>query len=143
MVYADEIEDLKLEKQLVNPDSFYYPAKRYIENLQNMFMFSKDSKVNLHKNLLKKRASELKYIVEDRVLSELERGSQRFAYQAGILVEEAEKDYTEQGKKEIKDQFSKYKKLLDQLRDNFKANSSFWMLIQQDIDTLDILSEKI
>lgn len=141
-IKVDAEEKIELKQEMINPGSFYYPAKRFLENTQKMFMFSKDAKFNFKKTLLKKRMSELKYLTNNRILSEIERGSQRFAYHAGVLVEE-NGEKSEKEKEEIKKIFKDYKVVLEELRDKFKSNSSFWLLLQQDIDTLNILTQKL
>ncbi|MBU0671164.1 hypothetical protein KKF29_03325, partial [Patescibacteria group bacterium] len=68
--------------------------------------------------------------------------SQRLAYQAGVFAESS----ITCGKNEkelVLSLFIKYKPILEKMRDNFPANSPFWLLSQQDIDTFDILSGKL
>ena len=56
---------------------------------------------------------------------------------------ELSKKLVSSDKSSIQNKFKEYKPILEKLRDIYPANSSFWMLIQYDIDTLDILSKKL
>ena len=58
------------------------------------------------------------------------------------MTEIVEKKKIDEKKKLIKI-FEKYSKLLANLRDKYPANSSFWMLVQHDINSLSILSERL
>lgn len=141
LIYAGESEQLGLPKTSVNPGSFYYNFKRLFEKGQEKLIFSKSSKETFYSSQLKVRLAELNYVVENKVLSEIESSSKRFAYQAGVLTDfvVAENKDKEKTAKE----FEQMQKLLEKLRDKYPANSSFWMLIQHDINTLSILSEKL
>lgn len=141
LIYADG--ELSLPTTKINPGNFYYNFKRLWEKTFEYLNFPTQSKISYRESLLKTRLAELKYIVDNKVLSEVENSSKRFSYQAGILVDLIEKQNDEDRKKKIKEEFQKYNKLLDNLRDKYPANSSFWMLIQHDINTLNILSDRL
>jgi len=94
-------------------------------------------------SLLKTRLSELDYVVNNKVLSEVQTSSERFAYQAGILTQELIKQNNSDEKTKLVKEFEKYGNFLANLRDKYPANSSFWMLVQHDINTLSILSEHL
>lgn len=141
LLYAEEPEQLTLPKTTVNPGSFYYSFKRIWEKGQEKLAFSGDSKKSLYNSLIKTRLAELSYVVENRVLSEVESSSQRFAYQAGVLTDLVIKENKD--KQKTTEEFQQMQKFLEKLRDKYPANSSFWMLIQHDINTLTILSEKL
>ncbi len=137
---SDEILILKTES--VNPGSFYYPIKRLWEKGRARLLFNMQSKVEFNESLLKTRLIELNYVVERKLLSEVQTSSERFAYQAGILTEELVKG-SQDKKEEAFKKFDQFSKMLEKLRDNYPANSSFWMLVQHDINTLKILSDKL
>lgn len=140
--YALELDELGLPKTSVNPGSFYYPFKRLLEKGQEKLLFFADSRRSFYSSLFKTRLAELSYVVNNKILSEVQGSSERFAYQAGILTEEmiGQKDEDRQKTVEV---FKRYSDYLAQLRDQYAANSSFWMLIQHDINTLKILSDKL
>lgn len=142
-VIASNNTDKEIKQERTNPGSFYYSLKRAWEKVRWFFIFSDQNKVDYHQDLINKRLSELKYVVDSKLLSEVETSSQRFAYQAGVLVGQLKKmNDKERDTKLLKD-FEKYKLVLEKLRDNYPANSSFWMLLQHDINTLNILSDQI
>lgn len=143
VIYAEGTEQLKLPNVTVNPGSFYYPFKRLIEKGRERLVFSRDSKKSFYTSLLKTRLAELNFVVNNKMLSEIQSSSERFAYQAGILSEELIKQNNTSGKENLIKEFDTYSKFLDTLRDKYPANSSFWMLIQHDINTLKILSESL
>lgn len=140
-VRADEVSAINIKNEAINPGSFYYSFKRLWEKGRARLFFNIKSKVSFSESLLKTRLAELNYVVEKKLLSEMQTSSERFAYQAGILTEELIS--ANKGKEEMIKKFEQYAKFLEGLRDNFPANSSFWMLVQHDINTLSILSEKL
>lgn len=142
VISADE-ETLSFKNEVINPGSFYYPFKRLWEKGKEKFIFSQNTKRLFYKSLLITRLSELNFIVENKFLSEVQQSSERFAYQAGILTEELVKQKNKEDKEKIIKEFEQYSKFLEKLRDKYEANTSFWMLIQHDINTLKILSESL
>ena len=142
-VFAETKSDLEIKSQIIYPGSFYYPFKRVLEKVEEKLQFSGQSKISFYESLLKTRLTELNYVVEKRFLSEVQTSSERFAYQAGILSEELIKQSKVKDKERFIKEFEQYKKFLPNLRDKFEANSSFWMLVQHDINTLNILSDQL
>lgn len=142
-IHAQGVEQLDLPKTTLNPGSFYYPLKRLWEKAEGKFMFSSEAKKSFYESLLKTRLAELKYVVESKLLSEVQTSSERFAYYAGVLTEELVKQNKVNEKGSLIKEFEKYSKYLDKLRDNYPANSSYWMLVQHDINTLSILAERL
>lgn len=128
-------------KSAINPDSFFYQIDRGLEKIFFKFQFSNDSKINYQKALLEERFSELDYIARNKKLGQFETSSQRFAAQAGTLVEHITVNYLDKDK--IRKTLNKYKEYLPKLRDLYQANSSFWLLIQQDIDSLNLYIDKL
>ena len=141
-VYAEKDEQLDLPKTTINPGSFYYPLKRLWKKGRDVLNFTTGSKKSYALTLLTIRLSELNYVVDNKLLSEVQTSSERFSYSAGIVADLVKKADDDEKKKLIED-FEKYGKFLENLRDKYAANSSFWMLIQHDINTLKILSEKL
>lgn len=138
-IYANE--ELNLPSTKINPGSFYYPFKRILEKGWEKLQFSQTQKIAFYKLQLKTRLAELNYVVEKKLLSEVQSSSERFAYYAGILTGELVKENKDK-EKAVKE-FEQYGKFLERLRDKYEANSSFWMLIQHDINSLKILSERL
>lgn len=140
-VYANE--QLNLPDTKINPGSFYYPVKRLWEKGQEKLQFGRQAKINLYGSLLKTRLAELNYVVEKKLLSQVQGSSERFAYYAGILTEEIVKQNKDADKKNLIKEFENFSPFLESLRDKYEANSSFWMLVQHDINTLRILSDQL
>ena len=138
-VYANE--QLSLPDTKINPGSFYYPFKRILEKGWEKLQFGKTQKIDFYKSQLKTRLAELNYVVEKKLLSEVQSSSERFAYYAGILTGELVKENIDK-EKAVKE-FEQYSNFLEKLRDKYEANSSFWMLIQHDINALGILSDQL
>ncbi|MDP3758740.1 MAG: DUF5667 domain-containing protein [Candidatus Daviesbacteria bacterium] len=141
LVFADNTSNLNLPNTKINPGSFYYPVKRVLEKGWERLQFGETQKIEFYKSQLKVRLAELNYVVEKKLLSEVQTSSERFAYQAGILTEELVKQNKVADKENLIKEFAQFSPFLDRLRDVYPANSSFWMLIQHDINSLKILSE--
>ena len=139
---AQSPESFNLPSQNTLPGSSGYPFKRLKEKITEFFKFSSASKFSYRQSLLEKRVSELVSLIENKNQLEVANATQRVAYEAGILAES-----TYNGSRSDKDfligLFEKYKPILGKMRDNFPANSPFWLLSQQDIDTMNILSAKL
>lgn len=138
-IYAEE--NINLKNEAINPGSFYYSFKRLWEKGMEKLQFSQQSRLNYLDSLLETKLSELNYVVENKLLSEVQGSSERFAYYAGILTEELIKGNKDTVK--VVKEFEQFSKFLEKLRDNYPANTSFWMLVQHDINTLTILSERL
>lgn len=132
------------KKETINPGSSYYSIKRVWEKGRSIFIFNEQAKIDYKKSLLKARLAELNYIVNQKILSEVESSSGRISYQAGVLTEELLKQNKSQVKEETIKEFEQYSKFLLVLRDKYNnSDSSFWRLIQYDIDSLKILSDRL
>lgn len=141
-VYAGAISQ-SIKEPLIKPNGdIFYNVKRGYEKILEKFQFSNASKLNYHQNLLLTRLSELKYVAERKDLGQLQKSTERFSYEAGKLTQLSEKLHSID-KASIQNKFKEYKPVLEKLRDLYVYNSSFWRLIQYDIDTLDILSKKL
>lgn len=136
-------ESIQIKEESINPGAFQYPLKRAWEKMRLFFTFGSENKLNFQQVLLGKRLSELKFVVDKKDLSVLETTSQRFSYQAGTVVEQLKKSGKDEKKAEVLEDFAKYQPVLENLRDQYPANSSFWMLLQHSINTLKILSDQL
>lgn len=139
-IFADE-QQIDLPSVIINPDSFYYPIKRLWEKVREKFEFSNEARIKYDQNLTITRLAELKFVVDNKLLSEVQHSSERFAYQAGILTDDLVKQNKD--KEKFLKEFDQFSKFLEGLRDKYPANSSFWMLIQHDINSLSILSNRL
>lgn len=136
-------QKMEIKDESINPGSIYYPLKRAWEKIRERIIFSPDAKITYHASLTAMRLSELNYVVEKDLPGEYQTSSERFAYQAGILVDDLIRYNKTDQKEKVADDFKSYTKVLELLRDKHPANTSFWMLIQHDINTLQILTQKL
>lgn len=127
----------------INPGSFFYQFKRVWEKIYLLMLFQPQEKLNYDKTLYDERLSELSYVVGNNLLAEVENSTKRFSYQAGSLVSEIIKQNKAEEKNSLIKKFANDMELLAKLRDHFHANSSYWLFIQFDIDTLKILSTQL
>lgn len=141
--YAAEFEKLNLPTQIVNPGDFYYSPVRLWEKIVEKFQFNKENKFKYAGSLIDRRMSELGFVVKNRRLGEIQRSSQRLAYQVGTLTEFLIQQADKEMKEQMKTKINSFSPALSELRDNFPANSSFWMLVQHDINALKEYSEKL
>ncbi len=132
-----------LQDPWVSPNSFLYPIKRGWENFTESMTFSKNDKYEKSSELLKERLRELNYIVKNNKKSENQRASERYSYIAGVSVDNLISLKDKSKNDEMKNLMNSHEEVLGGLRDRYPANSSYWLLIQQNIDTLNILNQKI
>jgi len=138
-----ENSNLDLKQENINPGNTLFTLKRLTEKIHEKVLFSQEKKVTLYERLTVKRLSELNYLVQNKNLTPIEQASQRLSAQAGVFVDGlANLEDSERNQKTL-ESFSIYKVKLGELRDNYPANSSYWLLLQQNIDTFEILSQKI
>lgn len=134
--------DFNISKQTINPGSIYYPLKRLIEKILVNFQIDPKSKASFYENLVQTRLAELKYVAEKNYLDQVERSSQRVSYQVGILTDYLIAQELDDKKGQIVNLYGQDKVILEQLRDKYPANSSFWMLIQHVINSINLNLEK-
>jgi len=142
VIRAESPESLGLTPQKTLPGSALYPIKRLKEKFTELTSFSSEAKIKYGIILLEKRLSELASLVERKDPIYLESSSQRLSAQAGNLADYASTLDTER-KELVLSYFKAYTPPLNKLRDNYPANYAYWLSIQQNIDTLNILSEKL
>ncbi len=140
-IFAQTPESFGLVPQKTLPGTSGYVFKRIKEKVTEFFKFSIQEKYTYRKELLGRRVSEYVSLVANNDQSQIADASQRLAFEAGTLVSSIGE--SKENKVEVISLFEKYKPILGKMRDNFPANTPFWLLSQQDIDTLNILSEKL
>lgn len=141
VIYASELEKLNLPTQSINPGDFYYPAVRLLEKIGEKFQFDNNAKFNYLNFLIDKRMSELSFVIKRNRLDEIQRSTERLSYQVGITTDFLIKQKDKKGL--LKAKINNFLPTLAELRDKHPANSSFWMLVQHDINSLKEYSEKL
>lgn len=138
--------EVNLPNILVTPNNYlFYSLTRLTEKGLILIKISKESKVDYFKSLTLKRLAELKYVVDNKLLSEVQQSSQRLSYQIGILSDYLSINQNQLSKQKLdtKNLLNSYRELLADLRDKYPANSSYWMLVQHVINSLEINLEKL
>lgn len=126
----------------IPPGSFYYSFKRLSEKIMVNFYINPESKMNYYKDLFQNRIAELQYIIDKKYLDQVEQSTQRVSYEVGILTDYVVAEKLNSQKKNLVDLFKGDKIILEKLRDKYPANSSFWMLVQHSINSIDLNLQK-
>ena len=111
----------KIETVMTHPGTLSYKLKRLAEKISGKFLFFSDSKLNYEKKLLNTRFSELQYIAASRNYEEVQRSSERFAYQAGIVTSLVQNASPEE-KEKIINLFKNYRDDLNKIKFYFEMD---------------------
>lgn len=113
------------------------------EKIQGFFKFSSEDKVSYQKGLVEKRFAELIYVIDNGHGDLIEEVSSRYAAYVGKTTDDLiSKKVNKENENYIK-MFESHATILPVLRDHFPANSGFWLLLQHDINTVQIFSDRI
>ncbi len=134
-VYADTFD---LPSIKIAPNSFFYPLKRISEKVVVYFYFDSNKKADYYQNLVQVRLAELKYIVDKDFRDQVERSTQRVSYQIGILTDYVVGKKLNNKQQSLADLYKSYRIILEKLRDKYPENSSYWMLVQHIINSIDL-----
>lgn len=139
---ANAQQTMGLPNIIVQPGMFIYPFMRLEEKIFERFQFNNEAKGKYYQDILQKRLAELKIVVDNNYLDEVEKSSQRVSYQVGILSDYIKNKNLNNKKNSIQKIYQEDKVILEKLRDKYQANTSFWMLIQHVINSIDFNSQK-
>lgn len=140
-VYAQQSRELP--NIVIQPGMFIYPLMRLEEKFLEKFQFNSGAKEKYYQDLVQKRLAELKFVIDNNYLDEVEKSSQRVSYQVGILTDYIVREKLDSNKSTVIDLYNKDKLILEKLRDKYHSNSSFWLLVQHIINSLDINLQKL
>lgn len=140
LVYGQQ--GINLPSVFIQPSMTYYPVKRLFENLMEKFQFTNENKEKYYEDLLQKRLAELKYVVDRDYLDQVEKSTQRVSYRVGILTDYVVRKKLNNKKQHLVDLYKEDKMILEKLRDKYPSNSSYWMLVQHIINSIDINQQK-
>lgn len=140
---AVSLKDLNIQPERINPGNILYNVKRVWEKVQERVITNKDAKIRLYSSLVEQRLSELDYVVETKNRNQMEKTSSRLAYYAGTLEEFLENNASQETKLQVREKYKTYLEPLALMRDEFSANSSDWMFVQYDIDSLNNYIQKL
>lgn len=141
LVYGQQ--ETNLPSISIQPIMTYYPIKRLFEKLIEKLQFTNETKEKYYEDLVQKRLAELKYIVDKDYLDQVEKSTQRVSYQIGILTDYVAGKKLNNKKQSLDDLYKEDKIILEKLRDKYPANSSFWMLVQHVINSIEINLQKL
>lgn len=103
--------------------------------------FNPVSKSIYWRKLVDKRLAEMKLVVEQDRLDIFEQTSSRYSTYLGRYSNYiVSKNLTSQ-KKIAEQMFNKHTEILKPLRDKYEYDSGWWLMLQQNIDTIDILKK--
>ena len=128
--------DIKYED--VNPQSgFKYSFKRLQEKIMLLFAFSETSKLDVYQNLLNRRLSELKFVVDKKDISNIQTVSQRYAQTAGEVTEFIQ-NTSSSNKQSTKKLLESHLLIIKQFQNNFDNTTAEWRFLKHDEDYLRI-----
>ena len=139
---AQENDSSPIILEQVNPDyAFQYKLKRLGEKFRNITtnLFNKSKAGDLMLELTQKRAKELLYIADKQKIEHLETATSRYITYTGLLSEASINGFN---KVEIINAMEKYVSPLTRLRDKNPAQSAEWLLLQQALDSTNVLISK-
>ena len=105
--------------------------------------FSKSGKTKYQIVLTEKRLAELKYAVDSGQTDLVEPTSSRYATYVGKLTNYIIKNNQVSFQKELNSLFEMHKGTLEIMRNKFIYDSAWWLMLQQDIDTVNIFQIKL
>jgi hypothetical protein len=117
-----------------NPEHPQYSFKRLVEKIRLSMASDSQKKLDINISLLDERFKEMQYLAENRKLGQFQKSSERFNTAAGELIESAP-DLSAPAKERLHQQATTYVKEFPRLRDLYEANSAYWLLLQQNLDT--------
>lgn len=143
VVDASKYEELNLPSQSINPGSFTYPFKRLWEKVRVAVITGHEAKVSYYDTLVIKRMSELGNVVMNDKKDQIQKATERLSYFSGILTEYLIENGASEEKEKAKTRLESFLKPLEELRDRYPANSSYWLLVSYNIDSLNDYSNKL
>lgn len=116
---------------------------RLKEKISLFFKFNNADKLTYQQQLAELRLGELDYVIRTGQGDFIEEVSTRYAAYIGRLSESLLPSKNTSQKEQALEMFKNHSPILATMRDNFPANSGFWLLLQHDINTVQIYSDKI
>lgn len=124
----------------VNPkDGFAFIWKRLGEKAKLvLFSFFPEKKADYYKKILDSRLAEMKYIVDNKDLNHIEKGSWRYSTIAGQYTEFILKKKLANKKKDAVNLLTKHLVVVETFQEAFNPTTAEWRLVKQDADYLRI-----
>ena len=110
----------------------------------NLFLrFSPDSKAGYWRKLVDRRLTELVAVVEENNLDMFEETTSRYSTYVGRYSDYILAKNLDNQKEITRKMFAKHLEILEPLRDKYEFESAWWLLLQHDINTIRIFSDKL
>lgn len=116
---------------------------RLFEKISLFFKFSKENKLDYMIYLQEKRLADLKYAVDNDEGDLIEELSSRYSTYLGNMTNFISERKIKYKKEEILKMMENHSKIIENLQKNFEFESGLWILLQHDINTLKIFSDKL
>jgi len=144
-VYAQE-NPAGIEFERVNPDkTTRYKLKRLSEKitLTRLNLMKSKNIGNFYLDLVEKRGKELIYINQTEKLAYLESTTSRYITYVGLFTETYDNNKEGIDVNRANRILSQQKELFMKEKEKYEYGSSQWLLVQQAIETADVLQSKI
>ena len=132
-----------LAQDKVQVDHIAVGFEKLKEKINLFFNFSKTGKTKYQIALTEKRLAELRYVVDSEQVDLTEETASRYATYVGNLTNYVVKNNVASYKSEINSMFETHKTALETMRNKFTFRSAWWLMLQQDIDTVNIFQNKL
>ena len=116
---------------------------RLFEKIALFFKFSKEDKLNYYIYLQEKRLADLNFAIDQDHGDLIEELSSRYSTYIGNMVNFAVENKISNKKDGITKMMEIHKKIIGDQQKKFPFESGFWLLLQHDINTLKIFSDKL
>jgi hypothetical protein len=133
----DPSANVKYEKVNMK-DGSRYLIKRLEEKTILFFLsFNSEKKINYYEKLLNVRLAELKYIVDNKDIANIQVASQRYFTTAGELTNFlVSKGASSSKKEEVKNLFSEHIKIIEIFKGTYDNTTAEWRLLRDDANYL-------
>lgn len=129
---------IEVKYQDINPkDGYKYSFKRLQEKIILLFSFSESAKINTYTDLLNRRLAELKYVVDNKDISNIQTVTQRYAQTAGEITNFTIQDSPAQ-KELTKKLLEAHLLVIMQQQKSFNDTTAEWRFLKHDEDYLKI-----
>jgi hypothetical protein len=134
---GDSLSNIKYEKVNLKDGSQYFIKRLKEKVVLILLSYSPQKKLNYYKKLLTVRLSELKFIVDNRDISNIQVASQRYFTTAGQLTNFLlSKNSLATNKESIKQLFSEHIKIIEILEKSYDNTTAEWRLLRDDANYL-------
>lgn len=141
---SESAQVIDIKDEATNPeDSFKYILKRLKENILLTITFSSDKKAKYYQKLVDVRLAELKHIVDNKDVSNIQTTSQRYFTTAGKAVEFVNSKNLSDQKTKLKDIFQKHLIVLEQLKKSYSDDTSEWRYLQHNVEYINIYIQQL